>query len=57
MKENVKIFIRVLLLSCVFLGVLGGCSVTDMEAGEREPVAYEMIAQEEMPDEVLNLIE
>lgn len=56
-KENVKLFIRVLLLSAVFLGILSGCSVTDMDAGEKESVAYEMVSQEEMPDEVLNLIE
>lgn len=39
------------------LGMLGGCSVTDMDKGEKTAVDYTVVADEDLPDEIRDLIE
>lgn len=44
-------------LGLAILGLSGGCSVTKMVEEETKPITYTIIPQEEMPTEILNLIE
>ncbi len=52
-----KKLIYCICMGLAILGILGGCSVTDMKKGEQTALDYTVVPQEDLPEEILNLVE
>lgn len=44
-------------LVCILMSMLWGCTVTNMETGESTPVEYTVVPEDDLPREILNLID
>lgn len=49
--------ISVMFLSAILIFILGGCQMIRIEEGEVSPVEYTVVSREEIPAEVLSLIQ
>lgn len=51
-----KILFPVFLI-CILMSMLWGCTITNMETEESTPVEYTVVPEEDLPQEILNLID
>lgn len=52
-----KKFLFCICMGLAILTLMGGCTVTDMSEGEQKEVDYTIIPENEIPEEILKLVE